>query len=202
MTFLKRITITCLFVLSFATSSSYAQNFQSIDSSYAHNALGPGIALSTGSDHSDNAGLFGLKGYGAQFNAQIRLSHSLAFIPSIGLEMPYPLYLGAAARYFVNRSLYIQGGVLLQVAGAGLDYSGLRPTAGLGYQLYTVKNQFLDINLHLDRINAEGTMDNLIGLRVTYNFILSGGITSSKSDAGEGPKARRPRPFPPLPFNL
>jgi hypothetical protein len=120
---------------------------------------------------------------------QIKLSNSFAVVPLIGVELPYEVYAGGAMRYFITKQFYAQAGGFYHLAGDGLDDSGPGGTGNIGMQLYTSKNQFIDINLHADTFYIDRNTNELVGLRITYNFILP----------KLPPQGRRP-PLPGLPF--
>lgn len=135
-------------------------------SGQAKNSIGFGPAINSSREGG---------GFGAILQGEIKVARAFAIVPAIGVEIPYVAYFSLAGKYYFQSDMYVTLGALAHLGGDdGVGDSGLGGTAGIGYELVSSKSHVLDLNLHGDVMQIDGSAAPVVGLRLTYNFSFSG----------------------------
>ncbi|WP_183568034.1 hypothetical protein [Mucilaginibacter sp. SP1R1] len=147
----KTVIVSCAFI--FSTHFVNAQ---------AKNAIGVGLGLNVSKENS--------QGFGGVFQGEIKLSKSVSLLPSLGVEIPYVIYLGLGSRYYFTPKVYGSIGGFAHYDG---DNGGLGGSAGVGFILLSARKQVLDLNLHGDYMEKDHRNTPVAGFRLIYSFSFS-----------------------------
>ena len=138
----------------------------------AHNAFGLGVAIN-GYPGRYASGTQVQTGGGLAMQGEIKLANDLALVPSLGIEVPYFIYLGLSGKCYLQRSFFIHFGGFLHLGGADIYDSGPGVTGGIGVALLAEKMHSLEATLHTDIMRYDTRTKAIVGVRLTYNFSFS-----------------------------